>query len=292
MENGIRGFHPYVLFIYYICTGSFIMYFNHPIFLITALILLIIVNVSHDRGAALKKWTIPLTLMGLMIIVLNPFLVSRGTHILFYFRGKQVTVEAVIYGTVMSLSLVTIIMMFVSFNLILNGNKFLYIFSKILPRTAFLILLSIRYIPLLKRRYDEIAAVQHVRGMTVSGGTLLNRAKNGMSMIKILLTWSLEEAIQTADAMKARGYGLGKKSSYIPYHMGRQDWGWLVTMLLSFIICIAGGMLGYGKIVIYPELGPLSLYPLDWVVYVCMIILIAFPLIVEGRELLRWTLLK
>src|SRR5690625_5073640 len=197
MENGIRGYHPYVLFVYYLCTGSLMMYFNHPLFLLTVLMWMIYVNISHGSGAALKKWTIPLLVMSFVIILLNPFLVSRGTNILFYFRGKQVTLEATIYGTVMALSIVAIIIMFVSFNLILNGNKFLYVFSKMLPRTAFLVMLSIRFVPLLKRRYDEIAAVQYVRGMSVSVGKIRERLKNGMVMIQVLLTWSLEEALQT-----------------------------------------------------------------------------------------------
>jgi len=292
MENGFRGYHPYVVFFYYLCTGFLIMYFKHPLFLLIALILLIFINISHDRGQALKKWTIPLVVMSLFFIMLNPFLVSRGTNILFYFRGKQVTLEATMYGVVMSLALVSVLVMFVSFNLILNGNKFLYIFSKLLPRTAFLIMLSIRFVPLLKRRFDEISSVQHVRGMTMSEGNIRVRAKNGMSMIQTLLTWSLEEAIQTADSMKARGYGSGKKSSYIIYRMTKRDWVWLITLLFLFSICIAGGLLGYGKIVIYPELGTLHLYILDWVLLFCMVALISFPLLVEGREHFKWNYLQ
>lgn len=288
MENGIHGYHPYVVFFYYICTGSLIMYFKHPLFLFIALLLLIFVNISHDRGAALKKWSIPLVVMSLFFIVLNPFLVSRGTNILFYFRGKQVTLEATVYGIIMALAIVSVIILFVSFNLILNGNKFLYIFSKVLPRTAFLIMLAIRFVPLLKGRFDEISAVQRVRGRTMTVGTLRERARNGMNMIQILLTWSLEEAVQTADSMKSRGYGIGKKTSYIPYRMEKRDWAWLTTLLLLFVICLTGGMLGYGKILIYPELGTLALYPLDWVLLVSMITLISFPLLVEGRERLRW----
>lgn len=288
MENGIRGYHPYVVFLYYICTGFLIMYFNHPLFLLLALLLLIIINFSHDRGVALKKWSIPLIVMGLFFILLNPLLVSRGTNILFYFRGNQVTLEATVYGIVMAIALVSVVVMFVSFNLILNGNKFLFIFSKVLPRTAFLMMLSIRFVPLLKSRFDEINAVQRVRGRSMTIGTLRERARNGMQMIQILLTWSLEEAIQTADSMKARGYGTGKKTSYIPYRMETRDWAWLVLLSILFVICIGGGMLGYGKILIYPELGTLRLYPLDWVLLVSMMTLISFPLLVEGRERLRW----
>lgn len=288
MENGIRGYHPYVVFFYYMCSGFLIMYFNHPIFLSTALLILIFVNISHDRGRALKRWTIPLIVMGVFFVVLNPLLVSRGTNILFYFRGNQVTLEAFVYGGVMALAIVSVIVMFVSFNVILNGNKFLYIFSKVLPRSAFLMMLAIRFVPLLKSRFNEIHGVQRVRGTTMTVGTLRQRARNGMNMIQILLTWSLEEAVQTADSMKARGYGIGKKTSYLPYRMEMRDWGWLLAFIVLLTLCILGGMLGYGKILIYPALGTLHLYPLDWVVFISMMIVLSFPLLVEGSERIRW----
>lgn len=293
MESGFRGFHPYVLFVYYLYVGFVVMYFNHPLFLLIALVLLIVVNLSHDKGKTLKRWLPMLFIMGTVMILLNPFLVSRGTNILFYFRGKQVTLEALTYGVTMALSLILILILFISFNVILNGNKFLYIFSKILPRTAFLTMLSIRFVPLLKTRLDEINAVQRIRGMTVTSGKIRARARSGMLTIQILLTWSLEEAIQTADSMKSRGYGTaGKKSSYIPYQMEKHDWIWLFTCSVLFLICLIGGLLGYGKIVIYPELGTLHLYLLDWILLVSMITLISFPLLVEGREHLRWKFSK
>src|SRR5699024_337975 len=152
MDNGFRGYHPYVAFCYYICTGVLIMINNHPLFLMVALLLLVLVNMTHDKGQALKKWAIPLVLMGTIFTLLNPLLVSRGTHILFYLGNRQITLEALIFGFTMALTLVAIIILFVSFNLILNGNKFLFVFAKIVPRSAFLIMLSLRFVPLLKAR--------------------------------------------------------------------------------------------------------------------------------------------
>src|SRR5690625_1037260 len=289
MENGFRGYHPYVVFFYYLCTGFLIMYFKHPLFLLIALILLIFINISHDRGQALKKWTIPLVVMSLFFIMLNPFLVSRGTNILFYFRGKQVTLEATLYGFVMALSIVTILLMFISFNIVLNGNKFLFIFSRILPRTAFLIMLTLRFMPLFKERYEEIDMAQRVKGMTLAHGSLFKRMKNGLTFVQILFAWSLEEALQTADAMKARGYGTGKTSSYIPYNMQARDWMSILYLTLLFSLCLFSGYLGYGKIVIYPELGTLQFFALDWVSFFSMILLFSLPLHIEGREKLRWT---
>jgi len=288
VNNGFRRFHPFILFLYYIVSGILIMLYNHPIFMIIAMCLFIGVNITHDNGKALRKWMIPLFIMGSIFALLNPLLVSRGTHILFYVDNRQITLEALMFGITMALMLITVIILFVSFNLILNGNKFLYLFSKIVPRTAFLMMLAIRFVPLLKRRYDEINAVYRVRGMTIFHGSLKDRANNGMNMLQTLLTWSLEEAIQTADSMQARGYQSRKKSSYTLYKMTKADWMLFSILIVILIVGMLGASFGYGKIVIYPTLGTLQFYAGDWIVLFCMMLAISLPLIVEGIEWLRW----
>lgn len=288
MGNGVQAIHPFVMFFYYICIGFFAMFFNHPLFLLAGCLALIAVNLSHDGGAAMKQWAPLMIGMTVLIILINPFINSRGTHVFFYFRGKQVTLEATLYGIVTSMSLLLILLLFISLNIVLNGNKLLYIFSRMLPKTAFLIMLSIRFVPLLKRRLMEIQDVQRLKGMTMSQGTLRERAKSGMSILQILLSWSLEEAIETADSMKARGYGAGKRKPYIPFRMTTSDKRWLTYLVVLFSVCVAGGFLGYGKIIIYPALGTLHIYPLDWTVFACTLAVALFPVFVEGRELQKW----
>ncbi|MFC0090512.1 energy-coupling factor transporter transmembrane component T [Allobacillus sp. GCM10007491] len=273
------------------CMLTLAMYFNHPIFLVTILFLLILVNISHDRGKDLRKWLPTLSIMSTLIILINPFLVSRGTTILFYFRGKQVTLEAFMYGITMALFIAIILVVFISFNLILNGNRFLYIFSKILPRIALMIMMAIRLVPLMKRRLDEIGDVQRLRGMSMTVGDFKTRVRNGMLRVQILLTWSLEEAIHVTNSMKARGYGTeGKKSSYTPYFMDKRDWVWLFVLAGLMMLCFYGGRLGYGKMIIYPELGPWQFFWIDWIVFCSMFIITSFPLFIEGREKIRWKL--
>lgn len=288
MGGGIQAIHPFVMFFYYVCIGFFAMFFNHPVFLLAGCLAMIAVNLSHGGGNALKQWAPMMIGMTLLIILINPFINSRGTHVFFYFRGKQVTLEATLYGIVTSMSLVMILLLFISLNIVLNGNKLLFIFSRILPKTAFLVMLSIRFVPLLKRRLTEIQDVQRLKGLTIRQGTVRHRAKNAMSMLQVLLSWSLEEAIETADSMKARGYGSGKRSPYIPYRITRSDRWRLVFLAALAMICTAGGLLGYGRIIIYPALGTLHLYPLDWLVFAGMLMIALFPLYAEGKEQMKW----
>lgn len=287
IESAFHRYHPYVSFFYYICVGILGLFLNHPLFLFVACLLLIAVNYSHGSKDVLKR--LPMLIVSAFVIVLlNMFLVSKGEHVLFSIYGRSITTEATMFGIVMALSIILILLLFISFNNILNGNKFLFIFSRFLSRTAFLVMLAIRFVPLLKKRLEEITDVQRIKGLTISSGTLKQRCQNGMTLIQILLTWSLEEAIETADSMKARGYGIGNRSSYIPYKMTYRDRVCLLVLGSLLIICLVGGFFGYGRINIYPAISSLQLTWMEWLLMINAFILLSFPLLVEGREQLRW----
>ena len=42
-------------------------------------------------------------------------------------------------------------------------------------------------------------------------------------MVSILVTWALENAIETADSMKSRGYGLKGRTAFSIYRFNRRD---------------------------------------------------------------------
>lgn len=288
IETGFRGYHPYIIFLYYVCVLGFVLLTNDPLLLLVACFILITVNITHDRGEALKKAIPFLVMMAVLIIILNAFFVSTGTTILLGLWGRKITLEALVYGIVMALSLIVVFLLFVSFNLILNGNKFLYIFSRFLPQTAFLILLSMRFVPLLLDRLGEIKDVQRVKGLSLTVGTVKKRFNNGMILLQILLTWSLTEAIETADSMKSRGYGMGKRSSYKRYRLDKRDVLWGVLLVGLFLVCIVCVINGGGRMVIYPTLNDYTLSKYDICLLVSEMLIISFPILAEGGERLKW----
>ena len=60
-------------------------------------------------------------------------------------------------------------------------------------------------------------------GRDVSEGTVLNRIKYGLQMVSILVTWALENAIETSDSMRSRGYGLHGRTAFSIYRLTRRD---------------------------------------------------------------------
>lgn len=288
MSGGFRSVHPLPGFLYYAVLMVLSVLLFHPLFLMTALFAMIGLNFLHDGGKQLRPWIRYYVLVGLIIILVNPLFSHRGAHILFYLFDNPITLESILYGFTMMLSILTILVAFVSYNQIITSTKFIFLFSRISPKITLLMVIALRFVPLLQRRLKEISLVQRTRGIQTTQGTLRNRLKDGMKQQQIVLTWSLEEAVQTADSMNARGYGLGKRSSYEAYSMELRDWLVLMFMASTVVGCLVGWYFGFGLLTIYPAVEGLFFGTREWLYYGCFCLFLFIPVLLEGREKLRW----
>ncbi|KYD16678.1 MAG: energy-coupling factor transporter transmembrane protein EcfT [Caldibacillus debilis] len=288
MADGFRSLHPFAALLYYVFAFTAIMICQHPFFLFFSGLILTAVNLVLDRGRTLKGWGALFALFTLSLLILTPLFNHRGSVILFYVFQNPVTLEAVLQGAMNGLTLFSLLALFSTFHLVIDGRKFLFLFSKWLPKWALLAMLAVRFVPLFKRRLDEIGMVQRGRGMGIAAGPLRQRMKHGMLLTQILLTWSLEDGIQTADSMLARGYGLGKRSKYTPYSFRPGDFAAIVFLLALSAATVAGWYLGDGLLTLFPGLEPVLLYGREWVFFSFFALLIGFPLIAEGKEAAAW----
>lgn len=289
MNRGFASLHPAPCFLYYVGLVILVMIIYHPLFLLLALCSQILLNIMQDGGRKLKESARFYIFFGLFIALINPFVSRRGQNVLFYFMDNPVTLEAVVYGIAMMMSLLTVLIAFVSYNMVITPDKFMFLFSSILSKTAFMAMMAMRFVPILKRRSQEIALVQKTRGTDISSGTFIQRIKNGMQILVILITWSLEEAIITSRSMRARGYSITKnRSSYFDYKMTRRDWTILFLIVLSWVNLLFLWYQGIGYFQIYPELGQLAFDMNTGLLLVASSVYLAIPLSVEGAEKLAW----
>jgi energy-coupling factor transport system permease protein len=227
-------------------------------------------------------------LMAGSVAVLNPLFSHRGSHILFYFMDQPVTLEAVLYGIMMMIVLLTIFILFISYNYTITTDKFMYLFAAAAPKTALLTLMTLRFVPLFQRRLRQITLIQRMKGIDVSKGKLRKRLHDGMTLLKVLLTWSLEEALQTADSMKSRGYGVRKRSVYGIYKLDRQDKITLALLGLSGLVALICWFQGYGIMEIYPRMKPMVFGWGEAVMYFSFCLFVLTPLVLEGKEKWLW----
>lgn len=287
-ERGIRSFHPVVMFTYYGVIIIGFMLSQHPIFLAVGVGLLLALHLIIDRGFQLKSWAGLILILALFTLILTPVFNRRGNHILFYLFGNQVMLEAIIQGVMISLTLVGILLAFISLNQVITQDRFLYVFARISPQWALLSMLAVRFVPLLKKRLKEIEEIQKVRGFSVTKGSMKARAKNGMLFLQALLTGSLENSIQTADSMAARGYGQQKRSHYQAFTMKAKDWSALAFILLTGVCVVFGWWLEDSVLSLLPVLETSQLEQREWLFLANWSLLLAFPLWIEGKEVAKW----
>lgn len=292
MVMGVRfhRFHPLTAFLYYVGAICLLIVMLHPIYLIIGFSIIMLINLVHDGLTGLKRWKIFLITTFLFMLLLNPLFNERGRYLLLEIGQHRITVEALLYGGMNALSIISIIALFVSYNVIMTPNKLLFLFARVLPQFAVLLMLTLRFIPLMRRRVEEISAVQRSKGISVLQGNGKTKLKTGMLYIQVLLTFSLEEAIQTADSMKARGYGQGPRATYEYFKFQKADFFAVSYLLILFAITLTGRYFGYGFLTIYPVMEHLSFSFWDSGILVCYLMYLCFPLFVEVGEMVQWRL--
>ena len=288
MTGGFSSIHPGVAALYFGGMLLLIMWLSHPAYLLTALACMLLLNFLLDGGEGLKKSWRGYLLMALVVMVLNPLFSSRGATILGYFRNRPITRESIAYGITFALTLVTMLMAFQAYQRVITVDKFLYLTGSVMPRTAFVIVMIMRLIPLMQRRLKEIMAVAKTMGR-LQGKTRRQRISESMEQINTLLVWTLEESMHTATAMRASGYDTGPRSTFRPFRMETRDY-WLAGILsLGGIALTAGSLRGIGRLDFFPVISGLPLHMYHYTVF---LLWSAVPIIMDTGEMIQWQIIK
>ena len=236
-RDAFSGYHPAVNFIFFLAVLGFGVVILHPAFLITGLIGALGYYLLLRGSRGLKQIMLMMPLF-LAVIILNPLVNRDGTTVLFLLFGKPYTLEALIYGAVLSGMFLTMILWFSCYSAGMTGDKFTSLFGNLLPSLSLLLVMIFRMVPSLIRKGKQIT------GARQSIGKEMNEKAEAMRVLGCLTTWALEGSIVTADSMRSRGYGTAKRTSFMIYRMTRRDWTLLITTLLlstAMIACVALG---------------------------------------------------
>ena len=152
-------------------------------------------------------------------------------------------------GFVSGITVVSVIQWFFCYNEVVTEDKFMHIFGRILPKGALVVSMILRFVPLYRRRYKEISQARKYMGQNESNNFIV-KMKNTFKNIGILVSWSFENAIETADSMKARGYGLKGRTYYSRFQWHTGDTLAIIPLTL-FDALIISGLVGDSAYCIY-----------------------------------------
>lgn len=273
--------HPAVNFLFFVAAIGCGMVIQHPAYILAGVVCggVYFCLLSGRRGFARIGMLLPLPIL---TAVLNPLINHRGKAVLFLVMGKPYTLEALCYGLALGGIFLVMLLWFGCYSAVLTSDKFTSLFGSLIPSLSLLLVMVLRLIPAFTRKTKQVLDARRAIGMGAEQtGSLRQKLRSGMTVLSALTSWALEGSIITADSMRSRGYGCGKRTSFRLYRMTGRDWVLLILIggLFSLVILAGGTDASYTPV--------MKAAPLGWgFPAYCALLLI--PTIFEGKEAVAW----
>ena len=245
-RDTFSGYHPGINFLYFGLVFLFTMFLLHPVSLLISLGCALCYAVYLNGRKAVRfslRFLLPIVLLA---AVLNPAFNHEGATVLTYLpSGNPLTMESMLYGLTAALMLASVITWFSCYNAVMTSDKFVYLFGRVIPALSLVLSMTLRFVPKFKAQLQVVSEAQRCIGRDTSEGSLFQRAKNAITIFSIMVTWALENAIETADSMKSRGYGLPGRTAFSIYRFSKRD-GLALAFLLGCGAYVLAGQLSGG----------------------------------------------
>ena len=278
-----------VNFVYFTLVLMFSMFFMHPVYLTVSLLCAAAFSIRLSGKSALRpqlKFLLPTVLA---VALINPAFSHAGVTILAYLpSGNPLTLESIVYGTAAAVMLAAVILWFSCFNVVMTTDKFVYLFGRVIPSMSLVLSMAFRFVPRFAAQFREVSEAQRCIGRDLSEGSAVERLKKAASIVSIMVTWSLENAAQTADSMKSRGYGLSGRTAFSVYRLDGRDKALLVWLLLCGFYIVCGWAAGGIEFHYYPMITGAQLGAFQLSFMLAYLLLCLTPIVLDAVEDIKW----
>jgi energy-coupling factor transport system permease protein len=210
---------------------------NNPAY--RALVLLAALNfvVAKRRPQTTLRPLVTFLALGTLISIAVSLLLSHtGAHVLLVVPdaipvfGGPITVEAALYGVSAGLGITAGALVLAPLSLVVESNELVEALPAALHRAGTTLAASLNLIPGISRSLTAVREAQTMRGWRPRG--LRSYAE---ILVPVTLT-ALENSIQLAETMEARGYGSGPRTQMSPPRFHPVD---LITLLAAVLVATA-----------------------------------------------------
>jgi energy-coupling factor transport system permease protein len=293
MKDAFASCHPIINFSYFCLLIALSVCFPHPL----------ILPLSFAGALAFYLWlcgrrALRFCLCFLLPImaaaaIINPLFNHRGVTIIGRLMDNPLTLESILYGAAAGLMLGAALLWFACYGAVMTSDKFIHLFGRILPALSLIFSMVLRFAPRLTGQLHVIAEARSGLGLgRGAGGGLAKGVKNGLNTLSAMTTWALENAVDTADSMRARGYGLPGRSSFSLFRFDARDG--LIAILLAACAAPALYAAAAGRFTAqyFPYFKRQAAGAPDVAFYCAFGFLSFFPLLLSLFEAARWRSLE
>lgn len=275
------SYHPMINLIYFtaaiICTVCIL----HPVFLAISFCCAFVYSVKLGGWKNL--------VLNLCLIVLavgytawysyyNHFGV---TNLRANFIGNQITLESVVYGFVRGMTAATVVIWFCCIFKLITADKIVYLFGRISPKLSLFLSILLRTVPRIKVRAKRIEISREGIGRGIAQGNPLERLLHLFGLISILVTWTLEDFVESANSMKSRGYSLKGRTAFSIYRFDNRDRCLVIAFFWCLIFVMMAVLFDQTKIYYDPVIIMNRITPMSFVFYAAYAVFLLLPMILQ-----------
>ena len=292
-RDSFSGFHPAINFLYFALVLLFSMCLMHPAYLLISLIGALSYAINLNGKKAVRFAVMGLLPMAALAALVNPAFNHEGATILTYLpSGNPLTLESMLYGAAAAVMLADVVLWFSCYNAVMTSDKFVYLFGRVIPALSLVISMALRFVPAFKAQMQTVGEAQACVGRGTANGSVFRRVANAVRIFSIMVTWSLENAIETADSMRARGYGLPGRTAFSIYRFDDRDKTALAWLVFCGAYLISGWLAGGTYFRYYPTVKAAACTPMSASFALCYLALVLTPVILNRGEERKWKSLR
>lgn len=284
-RDAFAAFHPICNFIWFGFVLVFAVCLMHPAYLAVSFTAAAVYSIGLRGRKGVRSllfFTLPLMLLTALV---NPAFTHKGITLICYLpTGNPLTLESVIYGVLAAFMVASALRWFECYNEIMTSDKFVYLFGRIIPALSLVLSMALRFVPRFRAQYKRIREARLMLHPESDRKSVIGRIKGGVDVLSAMVTWSLENAIETGDSMRGRGYGLPGRTAYSIYSFHASDACLLAVILVLGGYVFAGMLLGAAQFACYPFIYGAEMTPLNISFIPAYAVLCFLPVIVDLNE--------
>lgn len=283
MSDEFGRYHPVANLIFFIAVIAFSTFWMQAGMIAVSFICATVYYFMLKRSEGFKYFAMVLVAI-LVASIINPLFSHRGKTALFFLpTGNPVTLESITFGLLAGVILGEVLLWFGIFNSVMEDDKWTASIGKVAPTIAMIITMVLRFVPKYTKFAKSTRDIQNANGFNKK-----SKIRNGMHVYSITATWALETSIDTADSMKARGYGKARRTNYHNYKFELRD-----LIFVLWVVLLSATIIWMANVdKIHTFFYPTFRNKESVVVLIAYIVLCITPILINIWEKLRWHILK
>lgn len=287
MKDTFSGMHPITNLVFFTDVIAFSMFLMHPVCIVISLVCAFI-NASYLGGKKTVLFSIKFLIPGIILVALiNPLINHRGVTIIEYLPwDNPLTLESVVFGIASAVLLCSAVLWFSCVKKVMTSDKQVYLFGRVTPSFGLVLSMALRFVPRFIEQFKQVSTVQ--KQFHCNKPSFLQRLKSGVRALSIMITKSLEGAVETSDSMKSRGYGLKGRTAFSAYIFTLRDkitLSFLLAETVFLITVIAVGKLNFRY---FPSIKGTLFDGYSFAFYINYTALMLTPFIINVGEGWKW----